>query len=42
MGYTLSGVQDQRDNLDRKQGGKGLFGRILGPLSEEKAEAKVE
>jgi pilus assembly protein CpaE len=42
MGYTLSGVQDQRDNLDQKQGGKGLFGRILGPLSEEKAEAKVE
>jgi pilus assembly protein CpaE len=43
MAHTLSGVRDhQRQQQQQKPGGKGLFGRILGPLTEEKAEVKVE
>ena len=43
MAYALSGVrQQQEDPQTEKQGGKGLFGRILGPLTEEKTGVKVE
>jgi pilus assembly protein CpaE len=41
MAYALSGVREQQRPNGEKQGGKGLFGRILGPLTEEKAEAEV-
>ncbi len=39
LAYTLSGVKDKTQ--PEKQG-KGLFGRILAPLTEEKTEVKVE
>ncbi len=39
LAYTLSGVKDQ--TRPEKQG-KGLFGRILAPLTEDKTEVKVE
>jgi pilus assembly protein CpaE len=42
MAYTLSGIRDQQGSGDQKQGGKGLFGRILGSVTEEKTEVKVE
>ncbi len=42
LAYALSGVRQQEDPQTEKQGGKGLFGRILGPLTEEKTSVKVE
>ncbi len=42
MAYTLSGVHEQQGSGDQKQGGKGLFGRILGSVTEDKTEVKVE
>jgi pilus assembly protein CpaE len=41
LAYALSGVH-QQPAQQQKQTNKSLFGRILGPLTEEKAEAKVE
>jgi pilus assembly protein CpaE len=46
MAYALSGVREQQQKAhsqDRKEANnKSLFGRILKPLTEEKAEVKVE
>jgi len=45
LAYALSGVrqqQQQQNQTQQKKEGKGLFGRILGQVTEEKAEVKVE
>jgi pilus assembly protein CpaE len=44
LAYALSGVrqQQQQQTQEQKKEGKGLFGRILGQVTEEKAEVKVE
>ena len=41
LAYALSGVQ-QKQEQQQKQGGKGLFSRILGTVTEEQTEVKVE
>ena len=41
LAYTLSGVRQQQEKQE-KEGSKGLFGRIFGLPSEEKAEVKGE
>jgi pilus assembly protein CpaE len=41
LAFTLSGVKQQQAPQQPKQA-KGLFGKILSPLTEEKAEVKVE
>lgn len=42
LAYALSGVRQQQQEKQQKQGSKGLFGRIFGLPAEEKAEVKVE
>ncbi|MFQ5575221.1 MAG: hypothetical protein ACE5E0_06330, partial [Terriglobia bacterium] len=42
LAFSMSGVHQQQDQPEQKQGGKGLFGRLLGQADEEKAEVKVE
>ena len=43
LAHVLSGVRQQREGQQQqKRDGKGLFGRILGQLTEEKSEVKVE
>ncbi len=43
LAHVLSGVLPQREGQQQqKRDGKGLFGRILGQLTEEKSEVKVE
>ena len=41
LAFVLSGVRQQPTPQQQKQA-KGLFGKILSPLTEEKAEVKVE
>ena len=41
LAFVLSGVRQQQAPQQQKQA-KGLFGKILSPLTEEKAEVKVE
>ena len=41
LAFVLSGVRRQQAPQQQKQA-KGLFGKILSPLTEEKAEVKVE
>ena len=41
LAYALSGVQPKQEQ-QQKQGGKGLFSRILGTSTEEQTEVKVE
>jgi len=41
LAFVLSGVRQQQAPQPQKQA-KGLFGKILSPLTEEKAEVKVE
>ena len=41
LAYALSGVQ-QKQEQQQKQGGKGLFSRILGTATDEQTEVKVE
>ena len=41
LAYTLSGVKRQ-EPTQQKQGGKGLFSRILGTATEEKSKEKAE
>ena len=41
LAFVLSGVRQQPAPQQQKQA-KGLFGKILSPLTEEKAEVKVE
>jgi pilus assembly protein CpaE len=41
LAHVLSGVRQQQAPQQQKQA-KGLFGKILSPLTEEKAEVKVE
>ena len=43
LAHVLSGVRQQDEGQQQqKRDGKGLFGRILGQLTEEKSEVKVE
>ena len=43
LAHVLSGVRQQGEGQQQqKRDGKGLFGRILGQLTEEKSEVKVE
>ncbi|MCH7835441.1 MAG: AAA family ATPase [Chloroflexi bacterium] len=43
LAHVLSGVHQQGEGQrQQKRDGKGLFGRILGQLTEEKSEVKVE
>lgn len=43
LAHVLSGVHQQGEGQqEQKRDGKGLFGRILGQLTEEKSEVKVE
>jgi MinD-like ATPase involved in chromosome partitioning or flagellar assembly len=40
LAHVLSGVRQQAPQQQKQA--KGLFGKILSPLTEEKAEVKVE
>ena len=42
LAFTLSGVRQQQTTQQPQKQSKGLFGKILAPLTEEKAEVKVE
>ena len=42
LAHVLSGVHQREGQQPQKRDGKGLFGRILGQLTEEKSEVKVE
>jgi len=42
LAHVLSGVHQREGQQQQKRDGKGLFGRILGQLTEEKSEVKVE
>jgi pilus assembly protein CpaE len=42
LAHVLSGVQQQAPQQQNQKQAKGLFGKILSPLTEEKAEVKVE
>ena len=42
MAYALSGVRQQQSAIHRESPKGGLLGRILGQMTEEKSEARVE
>ena len=42
LAFVLSGVKQQAAPAQQQKQAKGLFGKILSPLTEEKAEVKVE
>jgi pilus assembly protein CpaE len=42
LAHVLSGVHQQAPQQQNQKQAKGLFGKILSPLTEEKAEVKVE
>ena len=42
MAYALSGVKQQQPQPDKAAAKGGLFGRLLGQITEERSEVKVE